>query len=393
MKDTESLVKQLYPKVSTSLSKNTNKYRQVIARFIEKRSKDLYDIAPCSRIYFGEDDITDFYSSMGLNINDATKALQGTYYYNIANFNPRAAKDEFTVTLMMVIRYFYIKNMSKELDMAMIHLAFSGKFYPSIHYRSFPVTQPSEYRYIMEYVVNNKLSNKYDIKREGSLFKAILSICKTWLSSYGSRIKNSDDEDIVYLIQQLHTRIGSFMKNIATIYYEVYNNKDAYFVYDTDNASEDGYKVADNDSLKIERIVEKTMENIQSHAIDYKICKMAADSNVKTDEVKSIIESILNDKDNIGIIKELLRNIVSEYFVNGGTSTKDVRDIKFITFSLTPKPNTKNKNVIRQKEIIEQLLNENSTAYRRRRSREATKNSYHRSILAYFVILIHESNK
>ena len=46
MKDTESLVKQLYPKVSTSLSKNTNKYRQVIARFIEKRSKDLYDIAP-----------------------------------------------------------------------------------------------------------------------------------------------------------------------------------------------------------------------------------------------------------------------------------------------------------------------------------------------------------
>ena len=245
----------------------------------------------------------------------------------------------------------------------------------------------------MEYVVNNKLSNKYDIKREGSLFKAILSICKTWLSSYGSRIKNSDDEDIVYLIQQLHTRIGSFMKNIATIYYEVYNNKDAYFVYDTDNASEDGYKVADNDSLKIERIVEKTMENIQSHAIDYKICKMAADSNVKTDEVKSIIESILNDKDNIGIIKELLRNIVSEYFVNGGTSTKDVRDINFITFSLTPKPNTKNKNVIRQKEIIEQLLNENSTAYRRRRSREATKNSYHRSVLAYFVILIHESNK
>lgn len=393
MKDTESLVKQLYPKVSTSLSKNTNKYRQVIARFIEKRSKDLYDIAPCSRIYFGEDDITDFYSSMGLNINDATKALQGTYYYKIANFNPRAAKDEFTVTLMMVIRYFYTKNMSKELDMAMVHLAFSGKFYPSIHYRSFPVTQPSEYRYIMEYVVNNKLSNKYDIKREGSLFKAILSICKTWLSSYGNRIKNSDDEDIVYLIQQLHTRIGSFMKNIATIYYEVYNNKDAYFVYDTDNASEDGYKVADNDSLKIERIVEKTMENIQSHAIDYKICKMAADSNVKTDEVKSIIESILNDKDNIGIIKELLRNIVSEYFVNGGTSTKDVRDIKFITFSLTPKPNTKNKNVIRQKEIIEQLLNENSTAYRRRRSREATKNSYHRSVLAYFVILIHESNK
>ena len=38
--------------------------------------------------------------------------------------------------------------------------------------------------------------------------------------------------------------------------------------------------------------------------------------------------------------------------------------------------NSKNQNIIRQKEIIEGWLCENSQAYIRRRSREATKNNY-----------------
>ena len=49
--------------------------------------------------------------------------------------------------------------MKKELDLALVNLAFSGKYYPSIWYRSFPTVAPQEH--IMEYVVNNKLSNKY----------------------------------------------------------------------------------------------------------------------------------------------------------------------------------------------------------------------------------------
>ena len=72
---------------------------------------------------------------------------------------------------------------------------------------------------------------------------------------------------------------------------------------------------------------------------------------------------------------------------------KDIKDIDFITFSITPKPNSKNPGVLRQKEIIESFLSENSPAYRKRRSREATKNSYHKSILTYFVLLIHNANK
>ena len=35
------------------------------------------------------------------------------------------------------------------------------------------------------------------------------------------------------------------------------------------------------------------MTYITTHTVNYKFCKMASDSNIKTDEIKSIIESIM----------------------------------------------------------------------------------------------------
>lgn len=391
MAQSDVLVKKLYPKIEAKAKINLTKLKQNIAKFIEVRGKQLYDIAPCDRIPFGGNDIEDFFKALNITEREVTEILSQTYYYPMANFNPRAAKDEFTVSVLLLVRYFYLKKMNKETELFLIYLAFSGKFYPSIHFGSYKVVPPSEYRHIMEYVINNKLSNKFDIKREGSVFGAIKSICKTWLETYDDKLKRCDDEDVVYLIQQLHNRIKSFTINIARVYYEVYDNKDAYMTYDGDSLSEDDYHLADNDSLKIERHVEKTMSNLNNANIDYKLCKMASDSNVKTDEVKGIMELVLNDTDNLIEVKELIRLIIVEYF--SISKNKDIRDIDFITKSITPKPNSKNPNIIRQREIIEGWLDDKSPAYRKRKSREATKSSYHKSVMTYIVLLIHNVNK
>ena len=118
---------------------------------------------------------------------------------------------------------------------------------------------------------------------------------------------------------------------------------------------------------------------------------MASDTNVKITEIQSIIESIQSQPENIPIIKELLRIIVNEYIIS--SKDKDVTSLNFITTSIAAKPNTKNKNIIRQKEIIESWLDENSPQYRKRKSRPATKSSYYKSILTYYVLLINKANK
>lgn len=389
MKVTRVAVNKIYPIVEKSLQKNTQAYKKNVQEFIKDRSKDLYDIVPVRRIPFGSEDIDSFFKAMKIDKNEITQCLSETYYWNM-NFNPRAAKDEFTMTMMMVIRYFLLKNKQTDAEISTIYLAFSGKFYPSIHSQKFKIP-PEKYRHIMEYVLNNVLTQKYDLKREGSVFGAVRSICRTWLRTYTPKFKNPDDEDVADMIQQLHGRIKSFLGNIAAAYYDTYEKRDSYFTYASDSNEQDSFRIADNDSLLAERCVENAMNWITTKQVDYKLCKWASDKNVKVDEIKSIIESIQEDSDNLILIREMMQLIIADYF--SISKTKDVTSYEFINKSIVAKPNSKNKYVIRQKEIIEYFLDENSPAYRKRKSRPDTKSSYYKSILTYYVLVINESNK
>lgn len=389
MKVTQVAVKEIYPLVEKSMGKNLNKYRNNIQKFFESRSKDLYDTAPYTRMPFGDDERDDFFKSIDIPKSQITECLTHTYYWDI-NFSPAAAKDEMTMAMMMIIRYFLLKKDQKNMELSAIYLAFSGSFYPSIHYGSFPKVQPSEYRHVMEFVVNNMLTMKYDLKREGSVFGAVRSICLTWLETYKDILKDPDDEENAELIKQLHGRIKSFMKNIATLYYEAYENK-MYLTYDSDSNDEESFRIADSDSLRSERYVENAMNYINNNNVDFKLCTMAADSNVKVNEVKSIIESIQDDKQNIAEIKELFRILISDYMQN--SKDKNVASIEFVSYSIKAKPNSKDKNIIRLKEIIEGWLDENSPQYRKRKSRAATKSSYYQSVLTYYTLVINKANK
>ena len=392
-KNTAAILKELYPKVEAALKTKTPAFKQCFARFMDKRTEQLFAIGPMDRIFYGTTDADDLFASIGISKDVIKDAISHTYYWQISNFNPRYAKEEVTVLMMCIIRYYFLKNDEKNLDLATIYLSFSGKFYPSIHFNSFPKAEPSKYSHVMIYVINN-LTNKYDIKTQGNVLGAIRSIDKTWMKTYGKDFKSFDDEDITYLVQQLHSRIKSFMKNIATLYYAAYENKD-YISYNGDAISDDEngeYRLADSDSMKAERIIEKTMEKINTTSVDYRYCKMSADANIKTEEIKSIIESIVNGgKKNMAEVKELIRILVCTYFEN--FKSREVSDIAFITFSIQPKPNTKDKNINRLKEIVETWLEENSVRYRKRKSRLATKNSYNRAILMYFVLVCHTANK
>lgn len=392
MGSTTSIRDKLYKLVEINLSKSSIKkaYNKLLSDFVNKRSEYLYDNLPCNRLPFLEGDVADFFKAIDIDKSTATEAIKETYYGDIKQFRPIAAKDEFTVTQLMVIRYYLLKNDKNNLKLSMIYLAFSGKFYPSIHYSSYPYLPNKQ---VMEYVVNYQLSNKYDLTSTGSIIGSIENICNTWISTYGSKLKKGSDEDIVYIIQQLHSRIGSFMKNIATIYYKEYENSKSIITYDSDNFEEDNYHLADSDSLKMQRAIESASNRISSSSVDYRICKMASDENIRPNELSSIINSILCNPDNNALIRELLNLIVTSYYSNYNKKDKDVRDISFITYSISPKPNAKQKEIIRQKEIIEKLLLENSNAYARRRSRIATKNSYEKAVLMYFVIIIHDSNR
>lgn len=392
-KSSNSILTNVYKSLISGF--NISGYNKYISQFMEARSKELYDIAPCDRIFFGDDDYKNYFALTRIDEGKVKMGIENSYFGHITNFNPRAAKDPLTEAQLCVIREFTIKGKKKEAQLAGIFLAFSGKFYPSIHYSSYPKTPPSQYRYVMEYVVNNMLNERFNLKTEGSVFGAIRSIVDVWLESYASKFRSFGDDDCVYLIQQLHSRIKSFTQNIAELYYKAYENRDSYIAYDKETVTQTGddssISQIDNDSLLAERIVQKTMERINTKGVDYKTCMDVSDYNVRVNEIKGIMELIINNPKEQSTIREFISILVTTYFRSD--VKKDIHDIKFVSFSIAPKPNAKDEYTVRGKEIVETWLSEKSPAYRKRNKRAETKASYFRAIYAYFALTIYEANK
>ena len=387
--ETTGILRIAYPEVESKLSNsgNLNKYKRFMAEFISKRQKQLYANIPNQMILYSYDDINKWFAASGVDKTVIKVAIKDTYYAKVPAFNPSYAKDESTIALLCMVRYFHLHKMEKELNLALLNMAFSGKFYPSIFYRSFKY-EPADY--VMDYVVNHMLSNKYDIIRYGNVIGAVKSSVETWYNTYKDRFASFNDNDVCYLLQQLHNRIGSFIINIAELYYEAYENKDSYITYDSDNVSEDDYHLADNDSFKINRIVDNTMTELCSKNIDFINCRRAANSMVRFEELKSILDCLLGKNENLPLIREYVTLMVSTYFQQA--KFKDVKDIAFISYSIKAQPNSRDKYILRKRELIDQILINNAEDFQRRRNRAATESSYYRAFNAYMALMIKKAN-
>ena len=388
--DTTAILDIAYKEVEQKLSNSNNvsKYKQFVGKYVQKKQKELYSYMPSKQIYYSNEDVDNFFRATNIDKKIIKEAIKETYYYKVPNFNPSYAKDESTVALLCVVRYFLKNKMDKELDISEINIAFSGKMYASVFYKSFRF-EPAEY--VMDYVINNMLSNKYDIIRYGNVINAVKSVTSTWVQAYPERFNNFSDEDCTYLIQQLRNRINSFMYNIATIYYKAYQDKNIYIAYDTDDVSDDNYHIADNDAFKAQRALDNALSYMANKGIDYPSCKVSCNESIKFDELKSILENIFANKENEPLIKEYITIMISLYFRD--SKAKDIRDISFISYSIKPTPNSKDKYVIKKKELLDKILVNNSENFTRRRSRLATESAYYRAINAYFSLITQKANK
>lgn len=380
---------KLYPVVKNAMDNPSVRtaYKKLINDFISSRTEGLFDIIPSRRLVCLDRDMDKLFDVVGIKKSFVAECIKESYYGNIKNFSPLCAKHEFTVLELNIIRYFVLQKTKQETELSMLYLSFSGKFYPSLHTRYFRY-MPAEH--VLEYVVNNLLSKKFDLIACGNIIGAVKSQGNTWLSKYEDKFNNFSDEDVKYLLDQLLSRIASFLKNIANEYYKAYEDKDSFIAYSTDSYEKDDYHIADSNSLKVSKAAEKAINNIIAKGVDYSICEKCSDENISPSECRAVIESIMQNRENIIEVRELVTLLVSLYFSSGGTS---LTNIDFITYTIAPKPNAKQKEIVRSKEIIENWLSESGTAYLRRRSRIATKNSYERAVRMYFALVIHNSSR
>ena len=218
MVDTDVIGKKIYPIVSAALQKNESKFKANIKKFFQDRHEQLFAIAPYDRIFFNQTDIDNMYKSLGITESEILQIMKEVFFWD-QPWNPQCAKEPYVETLMCCIRYYLKKNDKKSAYLACTYMAFTGKFYASVHGAAWPTVAPIKYKSVMDYVVNNMLSDKFDLKKYGTVFGAIESMCKTFIDTYEKVFKASDATDKNYsdLIQQLRTREMSFMMNIQKL--------------------------------------------------------------------------------------------------------------------------------------------------------------------------------
>ena len=385
-KVSNTIVKKLYPVVSEALGKNTPKLMDHINKFFNRNHRQIYDISTYDNIYYNQTDIDDMFKALGLVESNILSIIKQTYFYPIP-INPQCVKEPYVETIMMAVRHYMKVGKRREAEIVGMYLVFSGKFYASIFADCYPSAPPSKYRSVMDYVVNNMLTDKYDLKKYGTVFGAVKSMVITWLDTYEKQIKadTTDDEAIKMLIQQLRDRLKSFMHNIMELYYEAYQSK-AYMNYETDNETPEEFHLADNDAAKAARLSENTMNYMTTNKVSLEICNRAHDKYVPATELCNIIEGIMNDSNNLPEMKRVINIIICDYLRKypGG----NVKSIEFVSYSIKAKPNTKDKYLIELKDILSKFLDQNSIAYRRKS--EARKASYYKSLLTYLVLVINK---
>lgn len=389
-KTTNVIIHDLYPVIAKSLSTNTNKFKAMIAEFINRNHNNIYDIAPYDNIYYGQRDKDELFTSLNITENQVIDIMKDCFYWK-SPYNPQCAKEPYIVVLVCAIRYFLLNKKMKEAEITAIYLAFSGKMYASLYGGvAFPKAPPSKYRSVMDYVINNMLTSKFNLRSKGNMFGAIQSLCQTWLDTYIDALKDDpDDDDIGKMLQQLRGREKSFLMNIAKLYYQAYENKN-YLNYESDNLTADSkeFRITDNNAIKAARYTENTVNYLMTNNVSLELCNKCKDQNIRATEVKSIMESILGDKKNINAIYRVVNILICDFIKNNPDGT--VGGIDFIGYTIKAKPNIKEKYVLEMRSIILGWLNEDDN-YRRRKSRKATAISYYKALLMYFTLAICKS--
>ena len=383
--DSNYILDELYPLVKSKLDNKSieRKFISNIAQFFNAKSTQINDIAPYTNIYFNQSDLDKLLKSIDITEKEVIDILSKCWFWD-QDIRPKCTKEPYVEILMCAVRYYIISNNIKYTEMITIYLLFSGKFYASIYSSlwRFPVN-PS----IMDYVINNNLSDKYDLKKEGTVFKAIKKLANTYLDKYSKDIASRDhtDNDSKNNIQQLRDREKSFLGNIFTSYIEAAESK-SYLNYETDNLDPDKFRITDNDSAKASRITESAIGILTTQKVSREYCNNAHDSRVKSEQVQSILENIiLSDKNNIPQLKRVINIMICDFM--SGNPGVPVNSAAFLSYAITAKPNTKNDLVIEMKTTILSWL-EQDAVYRKRSATKATAISYYRSIVCYLAQVI-----
>ena len=381
----KELLTGLYPKVETSLKKpeNVKLYKTNIDKYMARNIDSYSSAGPSTRPTLSPTDYTNFYNILGITekeIKETLKKIKGNGGESGKYFN-----NPYNVSIVLSIRYFSLKKNTEMVNAGLLYL--NTSIYQYMFHKYYPTFVPNEA--VMAYTLAN-LSQKFKIKKFGTILATLTDITTTCYETHKARIEQGTDLNLAKFINDVASRMNSFMRKLANEYNENYKEQ-RYLKTDKDDFSEENYYEADNDSFAIDRISNKVLTNLVVNGPDRKLIELAAkNSNVSVNVLQTTIMSLIteNNRDDIKRLTECLIALYLNDNPDPNASFKDIGTNKFYVYCIKiyRQSNTSNKNIILIKKILDKWIDE--TDLKKKVSTVDSIRNYRKAIFMFFIFTI-----
>lgn len=193
--------------------------------------------------------------------------------------------------------------------------------------------------HIMKYVVEKELTMKSYIKKYGSSFIVLQETVTTIIDDTkngknNSILSDNTDDNMIYLINTIYSRINSLLKTLANHYYDAERNEKSGYIISVSDDAEEGKLSLSNNSLKVSNL-KNLIENKGITTVDDMILKtLRIDDPLKRSCVTSIL---LNKKEKIF---DSYANMYLDYYIKQNGNDWVIMKNKFIQHSNAARMNT-----------------------------------------------------
>jgi hypothetical protein len=280
--------------------------------------------------------------------------------------------------LMMAIRYLMRKRDTDKAREAVLLMAVC--MYAGLVFRYFRrFYQPNA----MAYAVNT-LSDRFILKQEGTMLKAILSVAWRCHEKYAADLERGSDLELVKYIASMWGRLNGMVKTLKSHYEKV--RADGLYLNPSKERNDDG-SIAERPPQDLQ-IVDRISERFFVEPVPQSTIAMAAEmADVPKRPVMTAVEEI-RDGDHAPI-RDAIATMVGMFFEEEGENREGLKTRKFLSYanSLYMRSNTTDRRVEKVKENLDKLLMKHSREYRQT-NRQATRGALRKALYLTLVLTV-----
>ena len=376
------------------------KIQRVLSQILDKNSNVLQTNIIGRQLLINQKDERAFLDILEIDPEDVKKLIKASPYFQ--KFGELRLTDQLSFAIPLLILSIEYKRLKKDSEADILYFMTFLKPYASRVSQHWKLgVNEAQMMYTIE-----SLSDRFDIKKQGTLFGVLLKASKNSFENYIPPLMTRDtvyDSELHIIYNSgVASRVNSFLASIYNVYKGNAGKKldfedTSYSSTDEDGNTEQVNKEIESIAAIKTSLVRKVVNKLNTDPIDVKLLAIAAQKGFKDPSqlyqttLKTCVSQITDKMYDalptfysalFGVFFDSINPVTDRKF-----TAKDVKTVLFIKVcdEIFRKPNTKDENILTVKSLVREMLEKCTDVYGRYKT--SSKNKIENALFSYFVLM------